>query len=136
MILSIDPGRDKIGVAIYDSEQKTVIDHQVVLTQDFLRKIMDWYRKYQISRVILGDGTLSKKFLKRLTEELPGCHIEMVNEAYSTLEARNLYYELNPPKGLKRLLPLGLQTPDRPVDDLVAIILLKRYLGDMPKICK
>jgi hypothetical protein len=33
-----------------------------------------------------------------------------------------------PPKGLTRLIPKSLRVPPRPVDDIVAILLIERYL--------
>jgi hypothetical protein len=34
-----------------------------------------------------------------------------------------------PPQGLTRLIPQGMLTPPRPIDDIVAIILIERYLS-------
>jgi hypothetical protein len=52
----------------------------------------------------------------------------VVDERYSSLEARNRYWQMYPPRGLTRLLPEGMRTPPRPVDDIVAIVLIERYL--------
>jgi hypothetical protein len=51
-----------------------------------------------------------------------------VDERYSSLQARDRYWQLFPPRGLVRLLPIGLREPPRPVDDIVAILLVERYL--------
>jgi hypothetical protein len=53
-----------------------------------------------------------------------------VNETNSTLEARDRYWIMYPPQGLQRLIPQGLRIPPRPVDDIVAIILIERYLSN------
>jgi hypothetical protein len=34
-----------------------------------------------------------------------------------------------PPAGLSRLIPQGMRVPPRPVDDIVAIVLIERYLN-------
>jgi hypothetical protein len=34
-----------------------------------------------------------------------------------------------PPRGLQRLIPQGLRIPARPIDDIVAILLIERYLA-------
>lgn len=47
----------------------------------------------------------------------------------STLEARDRYWTMYPNRGLQRLIPLGLRVPPRPVDDIVAILLIERYFA-------
>ncbi|HBB34174.1 MAG TPA: resolvase, partial [Cyanobacteria bacterium UBA9273] len=42
---------------------------------------------------------------------------------------RDRYWQMYPPKGLQRLIPKGMRQPPRPVDDIVAILLIERYLG-------
>ena len=53
----------------------------------------------------------------------------MVAEAGTTMEARQRYWELEPARGWRRLLPRGLRLPPRDVDDVVAQILLERHLS-------
>ena len=68
---------------------------------------------------------------KKLTQSLStSIEIELVNEQNSTVEARSRYWQMYPPQGLNlnRLLPIGLRTPPQPVDDIVAIILIERYV--------
>jgi hypothetical protein len=36
-----------------------------------------------------------------------------------------------PPQGLTRLIPQGLRVPPRPIDDIVAILLIERYLAQI-----
>lgn len=134
MILAIDPGRDKCGVALYDSTTQSVLYHAIIATKAIDGALKALHQEYPFKKLVIGDGTSSKEFCQRFSEDFPGCGIEVVDEAYSTLEARGLYFQLHPPKGLKRLLPLSLLSPEGPVDDLVAVVLLQRYLGDMPKI--
>lgn len=52
-----------------------------------------------------------------------------VDERNSTLEARDRYWQLFAPQGWQRLIPKGLRLPPRPIDDIVAIVLLERYCG-------
>ena len=78
----------------------------------------------------MGDQTTSKMWKQKLTEILPeSLSIIQVNERYSTLEARDRYWQIYPPKGLTRLIPKGMRTPPRPIDDIVAIVLIERYLN-------
>ena len=59
---------------------------------------------------------------------LPGFPLHVVDEKYSTEEARELYWELFPPKGWRRLIPLGLQTPPEPLDGYAAVVQARRFL--------
>ena len=55
--------------------------------------------------------------------------IHIIDEAHSTEEARQLYWKLHPPKGLMKLIPLGMRTPPGNMDGLAAVILVQRYLS-------
>lgn len=134
MILAIDPGKDKLGVALYDERKGNVIFYEIVSRDAFPEWLARLMEKYSLERFVIGDGTHSESVQAELQTLAPHCSIVVVDEAYSTLEARDLYFQFYPPKGVKRFLPRSLQTPGRPVDDLVAIIILKRYLGDMTEI--
>jgi RNase H-fold protein (predicted Holliday junction resolvase) len=77
----------------------------------------------------MGNQTTAKSWKQKLSSELPASlPIVLVDERYSTLEARDRYWQMYPPKGLARLIPQGLRQPPRPVDDIVAILLIERYL--------
>ena len=56
--------------------------------------------------------------------------VAVVEEAHSTEEARTLYWQENPPKGLKKLIPLGMLVPPVPLDAYAAVILVRRFLED------
>lgn len=75
-------------------------------------------------RILIGDSTGSSDVAKELSRR--GFEFLLVDERYSTLEARGLYFLLHPPKGLLRLVPKGLLVPPRDVDDLAAWALLRR----------
>lgn len=62
--------------------------------------------------------------------------ILMIEEGYSTEEARKLYWQENPPQGWRRLLPLGLQVPPVNLDGYAAAVLVRRYLKNKYSIIK
>ena len=66
-----------------------------------------------------------KKMLMEVTTVIK---ILMIEEGYSTEEARKLYWQENPPQGWRRLLPLGLQVPPVNLDGYAAAVLVRRYL--------
>lgn len=134
MIYAIDPGRDKTGMAIYDPVRRSVVYHKIVATKYLLETLQTLRARYPLESFLLGDGTHSATISTSLQQAFTGVKCRLVDETNSTLEARTLYFKLYPPKGFRRLIPLTMQFPPEPVDHLVAIILLQRHLGHLPKI--
>ena len=126
-ILGLDPGRDKCGLAIMNGEE--VIYHKVIDSSKAIATMQQLFQEHDVELIVMGDGTTSKDWGKRikanLVDRLP---IVTVDERNSTLEARDRYWLMYPPQGLQRLVPSGLRVPPRPVDDIVAILLIERYL--------
>lgn len=86
--------------------------------------------KYIIKTIVMGNGTSSKKKYDLLKREFIDRDIVLINEYRTTDEARKLYFQENPPKGWKKLIPLGMQVPPVPVDDYAAIVIGRKYLKD------
>lgn len=127
MILGFDPGRDKCGVAVMDSNRQ-VWFHEVVPAASAVSTIQELVPRFKIELVVMGDLTTSKAWHQELSSALSGVAITMVDEKNSTLEARDRYWQMYPPTGIKKLIPQGLRLPPRPIDDIVAILLIERYL--------
>jgi RNase H-fold protein (predicted Holliday junction resolvase) len=131
-IISIDPGREKCGIAAVHQEMG-VLDKNIIETQNLPSMIEEWLTKYQTSTVIMGNGTSSKE-AKNLLEKIiingESLSVTLVDEYRTTDEGRQRYWRENPPRGLRRFIPVTMQTPPQPVDDYVAIILAERYLNN------
>jgi RNase H-fold protein (predicted Holliday junction resolvase) len=126
--LGFDPGRDKCGIAIMDDQR--LLTHAVIPADQAPITALEWCQKYSVSLVIMGNQTTAKEWQTKLRAVLPPTvAIAFVNERNSTLEARDRYWQMYPPSFFQRLLPQGLRLPPRPIDDLVAILLIERYLG-------
>lgn len=129
VILGFDPGRDKCGVAVMGLDRQLQY-HEVVSSSEAIATIEILYQKYPISLLVMGDQTTAKRWKQEIQEKLsPIVNIILVDERYSSLEARDRYWLMFPPKGLTKLLPKGMRTPPRPIDDIVAILLIERYLN-------
>jgi RNase H-fold protein (predicted Holliday junction resolvase) len=101
-----------------------------VLSQAAISTIQSLCEQFSIELLVLGDQTTSKSWKQKLMQSLsPAIKIVQVDERYSSLEARERYWQMYPPTGLSRLIPEGMRTPPRPVDDIVAIVLIERYLN-------
>lgn len=127
-ILGFDPGRLKCGLAVMAVDRKLHY-HQVIPSEKAIATIEELRQNYPISVLVMGDQTTAKTWKKQLDRELsPPIRIILVDERYSTLEARDRYWQMYPPKGLYLLIPKGMRPLPRPVDDIVAILLIERYL--------
>lgn len=125
-ILGLDPGRDKCGVAVMNRQQ--VVERQIIDSSETIAIIQQLCCRYNIRSIVMGDGTTSQAWREKIESSLTtGIEIAVVDEKNSTLEARDRYWTMYPPRGLQRLIPRGMRIPPRPVDDIVAILLLERY---------
>jgi RNase H-fold protein (predicted Holliday junction resolvase) len=126
-ILGFDPGKDKCGVAVMGIDL-ALLYHQVVLTAETIDRLRDLCQHYSVTQIVMGDQTTSKQWQQQLTTAFPTLPISLVDERYSSLEARDRYWQMYPPNFLTSLIPQGMRQPPRPIDDIVAIILIERYL--------
>lgn len=127
-ILAIDPGREKTGIAILKNSD--VLEHKIINSDELVQIIKSLLEKYIIKTIVMGNGTSSKKKYDLLKQEFIDRDIVLINEYRTTDEARKLYFQENPPKGWKKLIPLGMQVPSVPVDDYAAIVIGRKYLKD------
>lgn len=133
VILGFDPGRQKCGIAVMGVD-RNVFTHQVIAAEQAIATIQSLRQQYPISLLVMGDQTSARQWKQSLSEALADpIRVVMVDERYSSLEARDRYWQMYPPKGLQRLLPEGMRTPPRPIDDIVAILLIERYLDRLSK---
>ena len=129
LYLGIDPGRSKTGLALVDSVGKIVKLH-IAESQNIDNEIVEFIKKSCPVQIVLGNGTNSRNICEVVQKVLPDILITVVEESFSTEEARTLYWQENPPKGLKKLIPLGLLVPPIPLDAYAAVILVRRFLED------
>ncbi|MDZ8106479.1 MAG: pre-16S rRNA-processing nuclease YqgF [Nostoc sp. DedQUE12a] len=129
VILGFDPGRDKCGLAVMGLDRQLYY-HQVVPAKEAIATIETLRQKFPISLMVMGNQTTANQWKQQLYQELlEPLNIILVDERYTTLEARDRYWQMYPPTGLIKLLPQGMRQPPRPIDDIVAILLIERYLN-------
>lgn len=125
IVLAIDPGRDKCGIAVL-SPQGDVLLHEIVPTGALETRVSELAAEYA-PRIIMGDGTTSAATKARIEAQVGA--VTLVDEYRTTEEGRRLYWAENPPRGWRRLVPRGLLTPTVPVDDFAAVALARRFLA-------
>lgn len=127
IILSLDPGKNKTGIALLDSEGnvifKKIIDSS--LLKDEIKHIVEQHRP---SKILIGGGTFSKYTKNSIADIANNIPLILVEERHSTEQAKIRYFKENPPRGLWKFIPIGLQVPPEAYDDYAAIIIAENYL--------
>jgi RNase H-fold protein (predicted Holliday junction resolvase) len=126
IIIAIDPGTKKCGYAVIDSHL-SVLQREVVPTEQMTKRIQDSLNIYKLNKIILGNGTNYQNLEERLKFHFPQLKIILIEEEYSTLKARKKYFEAYPPRGILKIIPLSLRVPPGHYDDFVAILLAEKY---------
>jgi RNase H-fold protein (predicted Holliday junction resolvase) len=126
-VLAIDPGKFRSGLAVL-SPKGIVISRSVVKTLVLPEEVRSVCAKFSVSLIIIGSGGPGRMIEKSILSMDINPSVIFVNEKGSTLEARKLYWQENPPKGLFRLIPRTLLIPGETYDDYAAIVIGKRYL--------
>ncbi len=133
LLLAVDPGREKTGVALAKLEgtQATPLFLRVLptasLQEDLAKLAASVEEMKELTTLVLGDGTNHKTVAAVLTALWPALPLHMVEEGHSTEEARQLYFEMRPPEGWRKLLPRGLLVPKEPLDAHAALVLARRF---------
>lgn len=131
MIAAIDPGSEKTGTAILN-EDGTLVEKKIVPTAMLIPYLQQAYEAYSFHHIVMGNGT-NHKHLQPCVEawiqkETKQVTFSLIDEKYTTVEGRKLYFKYTPRKGWRRFIPLALQYPPEPVDDFVAWIIGLRYV--------
>ena len=138
IIVSVDPGRQKCGVAVVTSDLE-LISKEIVSREEAVNWVLELAERHGVHRIVLGDRTGSREFaceiakgikkLKASTGGQQGLHLEVVfiDEHKSSMEGRRRYLLDHPLPGLGRLIPISLRTPGEPFDDYVAVVLAERF---------
>lgn len=128
-VLAVDPGRSKAGYAVVTSGG-AIVARGIEPLEALAARIASLVGAGGIETIALGGGTNSRNV--RLLLEGFGLPIHLIDEFETSRAARILYFADHPPRGWRRLVPLGLQLPDRAVDDYAAVAIARRYLARGP----
>lgn len=126
IVIAIDPGTKKCGYALVNSNL-SVLQRKVIPTEEIEKNIKNSINNYKINKIVLGNGTHYKIIEEKLKHHFSQSMIILIEEEFSTLEARKKYFETHPPRGIFKLIPLSLRVPPCNYDDFVAILLAEKY---------
>ena len=127
IFISIDPGNKKCGLLLADMQSGNVIKAGISSLNKLSDLVSFWNQEYNISRIIIGDGT-NCKYIENQLKQKNIININFVNEKGSTLRARFRYWEIWPPNYFVRWLPQEILFPPENLDAVVALILLEDFL--------
>ena len=128
LIISIDPGNKKCGLLLADIQSGEVVSGGIASLNKFSDLVSYWNKNYNISKIIIGDGT-NCKYIKNELKRKNLFDLNIVNEKGSTLRARFRYWEIWPPNYFIRWLPKEILFPPANLDAIVALILLDDFFN-------
>lgn len=126
VVIAVDPGREKCGVAVVSMSGKVYLQ-EIVATSEIGNRVAGLCRRFPGQPVALGNGTASQQVRSALQSAVPATEIASVAEAHTTEMARERYWAARPPRGWRRLAPRSLLTPPEPLDDFAAALLAERW---------
>jgi RNase H-fold protein (predicted Holliday junction resolvase) len=129
VVIAIDPGRDKCGIAAVSSSGE-IVHREIVAASQIGKRVSELASSFPGTPIALGDGTSSAIVLDALQSALPGARIDTIPEAGSTESARERYWQAHPPRGWRRLAPRSLLSPPEPVDDFAAALIAERWWSE------
>jgi RNase H-fold protein (predicted Holliday junction resolvase) len=125
-VIGVDPGRRKAGYALVEMTGAVVTAgiEPVERLPDCIEALA---ASRAISAIALGKGTNARAV--RAALDPLGLPVHLVDEYETSRGARALYFREHPPRGWRKLVPIGLQLPPRPIDDYAAILIARRFLA-------
>ena len=123
--ISIDPGKYKCGLVLAEISEKKV--HRAIvlkseLIEDYIR---DFSTNEDISNIIIGNGTTSRKITEKL--DFFKEKIIIFEEKNTTYRAKARYFELFPLSGLQCLIPREIFIVNKNLDAISALIILEDF---------
>ena len=102
MILALDPGSVKTGVAVVHKDG-SLAWKKVIQTEDFEKEMQGVLDAYDIGVIVMGNGTHHKEMQQRtvmfLKEHEKNVKIELVDEKYTTEMGETWYKRAHPEIG-------------------------------------
>jgi len=128
MILALDPGKDKCGLAVVSCSLKVQFK-KVIKTGEVVEELKNAVAAWKPQKIVIGSGTFSRRIRETIKDVHADIPRQVIDEKYSTEQARKKFFQENPPRGFWRLIPTTMQVPGEPVDDYAAIVLAEKYFG-------
>ena len=126
-VISIDPGISKCGVIVADIREKKVYEAELISSLKLLNYVKKKYQSIKNVKLLIGNGTSSKNYIKYLTQFEPDLII--AEEKNSTYRAKQRYFEIFPLIGIKCFLPREIFILNKNLDALAALIIMEDFFN-------
>ena len=124
-VIAIDPGISKCGLIVADLKKKKVFEALVIESNLLLRFVKKIYQKESNLKLLIGNGTSSKKHINDLSKFIP--KLIVAEEKNTTYRAKQRYFEIFPLHGLKSFLPKEIFILNKNLDAIAALIIMEDY---------
>ena len=124
-VITVDPGKYKCGLVVANIEQKEVYEAIVIKSDLLLKYVKNIYLREDNLKLLVGNGTSSETHIKALTNFFPD--LIVAEEKNTTYRAKQRYFEIFPPKGLKSFLPKEIFILNKNLDAFAALIIMEDY---------
>ena len=125
-VLGLDPGTRKCGYAVVDGIGAAPLTLGIAPVEALSERLREVLAQTPVGVAAIGRGT-NAAAVASVVQAL-GLRVELVDERETTLQARARFFRDHPPRGWRRLIPVGMLLPDRPIDDYAALLIAERYL--------
>ena len=127
IVIAIDPGLSKCGVIVADIKEKKVYEAVVIKSHLLLNYVKKKYRNEKNVKLLIGNGTSSKNYIKILNKFDPDLII--AEEKNSTYRAKQRYFDIFPLVGIKCFLPREIFILNKNLDALAALIIMEDFFN-------
>jgi RNase H-fold protein (predicted Holliday junction resolvase) len=126
-VLGLDPGTRKCGFALVATPGAPPLSLGIASLEALPARLRELLAIAPVTIAAIGRGT-NAHAVAAMAREI-GLRVAFVDERETTLLARRRYFRDNPPKGWRRLVPIGMLLPERPIDDYAAVLIAERFLS-------
>lgn len=127
VVLAVDPGKTNCGLAVvkFAPGVEDICLRENVDAQMLRQRLKEVAEEYSVDITAIGSGTFSEHALeKAVSAGLP--NVQIIDERFSTMEARVRCVESTPTPWYLRIIPKTLRLPKGHCDDWAALILAER----------
>jgi RNase H-fold protein (predicted Holliday junction resolvase) len=125
-ILGLDPGTRKCGYAVVTGLDAPPLTLGIVGIELLAERLREVLAATPVALAAIGRGT-NAAVVAGVVRDL-GVPVELVDERETSLLARARFFRDHPPRGWRRIVPIGMLLPDRPIDDYAALLIAERFL--------
>lgn len=126
-VLGLDPGTRKCGFAVIGGVDAPPLAMGIIAIDRLDERLREIVGATPVAFAAIGRGT-NAAVVAAAVRAL-GLAFELIDERETTLLARARFFRDHPPRGWRRLIPIGMQMPGRPIDDYAALLIAERYLA-------